>query len=471
MASKVSKNQKRRQKEKQKKQELASLVDRNETEVETAKTASVTGPKAISDDENDIVVETLDSEVDDSIREVMEKFNTKQIQREEQQEQQQSEKDSDSDQIPKDEVEEEPASLIKLEDISEQNQHQSKPNISLSKPGNEISKRKFKREHSIPLSLLKSISKFSSDINWQDVNSPDPFFHVYLRTLHNSVPVPRHWTSKKSFLDSKRGVQKPFELPNFIKATGIQDMRPVNDPADEGDNLKSRMRARVQPKAGQLDLDYHLLYDAFFKNQLKPNLLSYGDLYEGEATDESNLSAKAIDEMIPGRMSLELQRALGVSSSTMIPWLGNVVQLGPSPDYPNMKITNKGVTFGNVSHKQHSQWGKLVNDLDSDNEELDDDQNDDDSGDYSAQKGDVVIKTLGSAQNKPETANRPTNTNRPLYEILAQTVTGKSNGSSSIFGSQAQAYDMNSNQPNKRKRTEEEAPKRAEQGSAKKFRF
>jgi hypothetical protein len=40
------------------------------------------------------------------------------------------------------------------------------------------------------------------------------------------VPVPRHWSQKRKYLQGKRGLEKPpFKLPDFIEATGIGEMR------------------------------------------------------------------------------------------------------------------------------------------------------------------------------------------------------------------------------------------------------
>lgn len=47
-----------------------------------------------------------------------------------------------------------------------------------------------------------------------------------LQATRNTVPVPRHWCYKRKYLQGKRGIEKaPFELPDFIRATGIEDMR------------------------------------------------------------------------------------------------------------------------------------------------------------------------------------------------------------------------------------------------------
>ena len=47
-----------------------------------------------------------------------------------------------------------------------------------------------------------------------------------LQAYRNSVPVPRHWSQKRKYLQGKRGIEKPaFQLPDYIEATGIGEMR------------------------------------------------------------------------------------------------------------------------------------------------------------------------------------------------------------------------------------------------------
>ena len=43
--------------------------------------------------------------------------------------------------------------------------------------------------------------------------------------------------------------------------------------------MKSKMRERVRPKMGKIDIDYQKLHDAFFKWQTKPKMTIHGDLY------------------------------------------------------------------------------------------------------------------------------------------------------------------------------------------------
>ena len=63
-------------------------------------------------------------------------------------------------------------------------------------------------------------------VEWADVTSRDPQLLVTLKAYRNTVPVPRHWNAKRKYLAGKRGFERPpFELPDFIKRTGIMEMR------------------------------------------------------------------------------------------------------------------------------------------------------------------------------------------------------------------------------------------------------
>lgn len=58
------------------------------------------------------------------------------------------------------------------------------------------------------------------------MTSRDPFLLIELKSYRNTVPVPRHWNAKRKYLAGKRGFERPpFELPDFIKRTGIMEMR------------------------------------------------------------------------------------------------------------------------------------------------------------------------------------------------------------------------------------------------------
>ena len=103
-------------------------------------------------------------------------------------------------------------------------------------------------------------------VEWVDTTAKDPHFLVYLKSYKNTVPVPNNWSLKKKFQNIKRGTEKlPFTLPDFIEATGITKIRSKMKERETGKLLKQRMRERMNPKLGKLDIDYQILHDAFFK--------------------------------------------------------------------------------------------------------------------------------------------------------------------------------------------------------------
>lgn len=88
-------------------------------------------------------------------------------------------------------------------------------------------------------------------VEMHDVTAQDPKLLVHLKATRNSVPVPRHWCFKRKYLQGKRGIEKPpFELPDFIKRTGIQEMREA---------LQEKVRAWPGLRSALADLDSSLL--------------------------------------------------------------------------------------------------------------------------------------------------------------------------------------------------------------------
>lgn len=75
----------------------------------------------------------------------------------------------------------------------------------------------------------------------------------------------------------------------------------------------------MRPKMGKIDIDYHILHDAFFKFQTKPRLSVHGDVYhEGKEYEIKMRIYK------PGRISPNLRHALGIPDSSPPPWLVNM---------------------------------------------------------------------------------------------------------------------------------------------------
>ncbi|KAG5358122.1 Splicing factor 3B subunit 2 [Yarrowia sp. B02] len=202
-----------------------------------------------------------------------------------------------------------------------------------------------RKKEKIPLAELKASTSKPDLVDWHDADALEPFLLVHLKSAPNVVPVPGHWTQKREYLSLKRGFAKqPFELPQFIKDTGIMDMR---ETAEDESTLKQRARERVQPKMGKMDIDYQKLHDAFFRFQTKPRLYDYGDQYfEGKEFEPE------LGKYRPGVLSKELREALNMPPNAPPPWLLQMQRFGPPPSYKDLRIP--GV---NAPIPASAQWG------------------------------------------------------------------------------------------------------------------
>ncbi|KXS19584.1 DUF382-domain-containing protein [Gonapodya prolifera JEL478] len=211
-----------------------------------------------------------------------------------------------------------------------------------------LSKKKERKLNRLTVAELKQLVKKPEVVDWVDVTASDPKLLVHLKSLRNSVPVPVHWQQKRKYLQGKRGIEKPpFELPDFIKATGIQELRQAVKEKEDQAKLKQKTRERHQPKMGKLDIDYQKLHDAFFKWQTKPRMSGYGDLYYEGKEFETNFKSRK-----PGSISLELREALNMPPLAPPPWLINMQRYGPPPSYPNLRIPGL-----NAPIPEGAQWG------------------------------------------------------------------------------------------------------------------
>ena len=204
---------------------------------------------------------------------------------------------------------------------------------------------------------LKMLCRAPEVVEVWDTTAPDPELLVNIKAARNTVPVPPHWSSKRPFLQGKRGLEKPpFELPQFIADTGIGEMRGTAQSKADDQRLKEDTRARVKPKMGKMDLDYQVLHDAFFRFQTKPALSGLGEVYyEGKEFD-SHLKGKRVGTPL----SEDLRQALGMSEGAPPPWLVNMQRYGPPPSYPGLKIPGltaplpEGAAYGYHA----GGWGK-----------------------------------------------------------------------------------------------------------------
>lgn len=224
-----------------------------------------------------------------------------------------------------------------------------------------LSKRKLKKLTRLSIAELKQLVSRPDVVEMHDVTARDPKLLVQLKAHRNTVPVPRHWCFKRKYLQGKRGIEKPpFDLPDFIKKTGIMEMRSSLQDKEEHKTLKAKMRERARPKMGKIDIDYQKLHDAFFKWQTVPRLTIHGDLYyEGKEYETRHKEKK------PGDLSSGLRQALGMPTGPNAhkvppPWLIAMQRYGPPPSYPNLKIPGlNGPIPESCSFGYHAGgWGK-----------------------------------------------------------------------------------------------------------------
>lgn len=235
----------------------------------------------------------------------------------------------------------EPTSLVSRDYVSE-----SLSKDEESEEDNEIHKSKQKKRSRlrVAISELKASTPKPQLVEWFDCDAPDPYLVVLLRTRLNYVDIPGHWQQKKDYLLAKRGTNKPaYKLPNFIRDTGISEMR-----NHDAESLKKLQRDRVQPKMNKLDIDYQRLHDAFFKFQTKPRLLTFGELYS-EGREKTDYLRESIADMKPGKISKELRMAIGMPESDNVvpPWITLMHEYGKPPSYSHLIIPGLDTEYKN----------------------------------------------------------------------------------------------------------------------------
>ncbi|CAI9787918.1 unnamed protein product [Fraxinus pennsylvanica] len=347
-AKKSRENERRRRRRKQKKNNKASQASAAGDDSDTAAEDGIANDsskensdpqKPLEQVEVEYVPEKaeLDGDLDEEFRKVFEKFNF-------------TGSAGSEENDKKDETAPDAASKKKADSDSEEEEQDTQQ----KEKG--VSNKKKKLQRRMKIAELKQISSKPDVVEVWDATSADPKLLVYLKSYRNTVAVPRHWCQKRKFLQGKRGIEKmPFQLPDFIAATGIEKIRQAYIEKEDSKKLKQKQREKMQPKMGKMDIDYQVLHDAFFKHQTKPKLTAHGDLYyEGKEFEVK------LREMKPGTFSQELKEALGMPDGAPPPWLINMQRYGPPPSYPSLKIPglNAPIPPGAKFGYGHGDWGK-----------------------------------------------------------------------------------------------------------------
>lgn len=333
---KLSKNQRRRLKKKaqkaQKRKEAEQKTEEVKENVELAVAPVKVEVQYIS---SEVRNEVMTNDTLAQFRDIFSKFNT-------------PEELTAVKQVPKEEDED--TEKKKKMEVEEKEEEEEKAVVVLSK-------RKRKILSRLSVAQLKQLVKRPDVVEVHDVTAADPRLLVYLKSYRNTVPVPRHWLRKRKYLQGKRGIEKPpFQLPECIAMTGIAKIRGAAEDKEDSKGMKSKARANMSGKTGKMDIDYQVLYNAFFKYQTKPeNMTIHGNIYYEMKEFEVKLENKK-----PGILSDALKTALGMPEGAPPPWLINMQRYGPPPSYPKLKIPglNAPIPAGATLGYHPGGWGK-----------------------------------------------------------------------------------------------------------------
>ena len=153
--------------------------------------------------------------------------------------------------------------------------------------------------------------------------------------------------------------KQPFELPDFIKDTGVPQMRASMRQADDNKSFQAKQREKIRPKMGKLSMDYQRLHDAFFVYQKKPPMTLAGELYYEGRECEARARHKR-----PGDLSEGLKECLGMPDGAPPPWLINMQRYGPPAAYPGLRIPGLNAPIPSGAHWGYNpgEWGKVPTD-------------------------------------------------------------------------------------------------------------
>jgi len=220
-----------------------------------------------------------------------------------------------------------------------------------------ITRKQRKELQRLKVAVLKQSVATPDVVTIEDVTAADPALLVHLKGTENTVPVPRHWSQKRKYLQNKQGgEQSPFTLPKFIADTGIGGMRESYREKEDAKTAKALQRDRMAPKMGKMEINYQTLHDAFFVYQTKPKMTTHGDMYY----ENKEFEMKVPTNLVPGVLSRSLRAALDMTENGPPPYLTAMQRYGPPPAYPHLKIPglNAPIPAGESFGFQAGGWGK-----------------------------------------------------------------------------------------------------------------
>jgi len=221
-----------------------------------------------------------------------------------------------------------------------------------------LSIRAKKERRRLTITEFKQLVERPDLVEEHDRNAADPRLLIFLKMQRNTITVPAHWCRKRKYLQGKRGFEKPpFDLPSFIKNTGITAIRDEQLRIYSEKTRKQKQRSVRGGARGKMAINYQTLHDAFFIHQTKPPLTLFGDIYHEQKEREIRYRA-----FQPGRLSDRLKKALGIPAT----W--RVIAPGGIPVYDDIheekpregQVLAQGTELTWDETSDDKEWIKIV---------------------------------------------------------------------------------------------------------------
>jgi splicing factor 3B subunit 2 len=181
----------------------------------------------------------------------------------------------------------------------------------------------------------KKIVPYPNLLEIEDIKSPNVVLLNKMKGLDGTVKVLDRWKFKNLFPKNYKKKDLDLGIPHDL----------IPNP----ENLENN---RVFPKLGLTSVNPENL-SKLFKPLDRP-LTKFGEIFDFTWNFERK-------QCVPGLISLNLRKALGIKDKGPPPWLFKMQELGPPPGWPGVLFpgVNTDIPLGCVYGYEPSGWGKL----------------------------------------------------------------------------------------------------------------
>ncbi|ORC91024.1 putative spliceosome-associated protein [Trypanosoma theileri] len=178
-------------------------------------------------------------------------------------------------------------------------------------------------------------------VSEHDGNAEDPYFTVLMKSVRNTVPVPRHWSQLRAFLSNQADRERATDIvPPEIAALGVERIRATRDKKANPDQIAF--------------VTCFLSGTPLSRRRFHVVLSPFGDVFH-----EGKWLPRTLVE--PGRLSARLRAALGMTAHAPPPWLyGMQAMRRLPPAYPALRVPglNAPIPPGAQWGSGEGQWGQ-----------------------------------------------------------------------------------------------------------------